>query len=87
MGRTQLVKRTQKENKNEKLSLITLVQKKQTSAGTFEYGTTHGPARGPDRQVHGTARINGGPARIDTRPGCGPSSEKLMGRAGPRPIL
>ena len=31
-------------------------------AFTFHYGTIHGPARGPARQIHGSAHGNGGPA-------------------------
>ena len=34
-------------------------------ACTFSYGTTHGPARRPARQIHGPVHGNGGPTRIE----------------------
>ena len=34
-------------------------------AFTFRYGKTHGPARGPGREIHGPTHGNGGPPCIE----------------------
>ena len=67
--------------------------------GTFWYGTTHWPAYGPARQIHGPAHENcrAGPYRTRVSsaslPSYGPGRAgpwefgKVIGLAGPRPVL